>query len=77
MVVDVLKKSLISLLDVSDFSVNLISKPVVSLDDFPPIELCDLFVNYAFFLLACEFSNYGLHLLDVSFILNISFACDP
>ena len=77
MIVHILKHRLIPLLDVSDLSVNLISKPVVGLDNLASIELRDLFVNDAFFLFACEFTNNGLHLLNVSLILNMSLACDP
>jgi hypothetical protein len=75
--VHIFKQRLISLLDISDLSVNLISKPVVSLDNFTSVKLRDLFVNDAFFLFACEFTNNCLHLLNVSLILNVSLACDP
>ena len=77
MVVHILKHRFIPLLDFSDLSVNLISKPVVGLDNLASVKLCDLFVNDAFFLFAREFTNNGLHLLNVSLILNMSLACDP
>jgi hypothetical protein len=75
--VHIFKQRLVPLLDISDLSVNLISKPVVSLDNLASVKLRDLFVNDAFFLFACEFTDNCLHLLNVSLILDMSLACDP
>ena len=77
MVIYVLKNRFISLLDISDLSVNLISEPVVGLGDFASVKFSDLFVNNTVFLFARELIDYSLHLLDVPLVFRVSFAGDP